>query len=100
LDTCFHYHHPETAMPRPNIPQLLEDLRYFDACPLTFGVYECQNLRKRIYHAYYYHNKGWQPLSDSTMRRLTSMNVRIKSIESYLSKEAATSLFDRPPFNA
>ena len=71
-------------MPRPNLAQIKTDIAAFDDGPLAFTLDECKALRKRIYHALYYDDQGWQKMDMIDHVRLARATVRIKSIEEHI----------------
>ena len=71
-------------MPQPNIPDLVSALEDFDAGPCTFTLDETRALKRRIYHVFYYKNRGWITLMYSREIWLARMLHRIKGFEDYL----------------
>ena len=74
-------------MSRPDIPVLKQDLAIFNDGPCLYDMGDTARMRKRIYHALYYHNQGWQELSTSDVYKLRSMLARIKGYEDWYNRE-------------
>jgi hypothetical protein len=73
----------EPTMPFPDLKTLTADLEDFDRGPLAYSPEQCKELRCRIYHAFYYHQKGWLFMTFMTEVRLARMLARVKSVEAY-----------------